>query len=242
VQAVAVRLSRRAVCYSRLHAGRLRSLSFRGRLFVSPGLLPSDEVDRTPRFEPPEHPTLLFVGRHITDKRVELLPEAVAELRRAGHDVRAVVTGEGATRPAVQARAVELGVEDACTFPGFVPQEELDELLASASCLVNPSVREGYGLVVVEAAAAGTPSVVVDAPDNASAELVTDGVNGFVATAPSGPALARAVESVLAAGAPLRRSTRQWFDAEARHGTVRATAQQLLPALLEGTVTVTAAG
>ena len=48
-------------------------------------------------------------------------------------------------------------------------------------CLVLPSRREGYGLVVVEAAALGTPSVVVRGPDNAATELVEDGKNGFVA-------------------------------------------------------------
>ena len=47
--------------------------------------------------------------------------------------------------------------------------------------LVNPSAREGFGLVVAEAAADGTPSVVVAGEDNAAAELVIDGVNGFVA-------------------------------------------------------------
>ena len=44
-----------------------------------------------------------------------------------------------------------------------------------------PSRREGYGLVVVEACAAGTPSVVVADPDNAATELIEEGVNGFVA-------------------------------------------------------------
>ena len=48
-------------------------------------------------------------------------------------------------------------------------------------CLVLPSRREGYGLVVIEAAAHGTPSVVVADPDNAAVELVTEGVNGFIA-------------------------------------------------------------
>jgi glycosyltransferase involved in cell wall biosynthesis len=157
----------------------------------------------------------------------------VAELRRAGRDVTAVVTGDGPTRADVIDRARALGVEDACSFPGFVGQEQLDELMMSSSCLVHPSIREGYGLVVVEAAAAGTPVVVVAAPDNAAAELVTDGVNGFVAEGPEVDALSRAVASALDGGADLRRATRRWFDHTARLGTVRASARGILGALLE---------
>jgi glycosyltransferase involved in cell wall biosynthesis len=120
-----------------------------------------------------------------------------------------------------------------CSFPGFVGQEQLDELLRSSSCLVHPSIREGYGLVVVEAAAAGTPVVVAAAPDNAAAELVTDGVNGFVAESPDVDALSRAVAAALDGGAELRRTTRTWFESTARLGTVRASARGILGALLE---------
>ena len=231
-QALGVHLSRRSVVHSQLMAGRMRSLRYRGRLFVSPGLLPHDELERTPRFDPPETPRLVFAGRHIPDKRIELIPEVVARLRADGVPVTAVVAGDGPARAGAVERARELGVAEVCTFPGFVDQAELDELMATSSCLLNPSVREGYGLVVVEAAAAATPSVVVTAPDNAAAELVTDGVNGYVAEGPEVGALACAVTAVLQGGAELRRSTRRWFDESARHGTVRNTARQLLPALV----------
>ena len=53
-----------------------------------------------------------------------------------------------------------------------------------ATCHVLPSSREGYGLVVIEAAAYGTPTVVVAGDDNAAVELIEPGVNGFVAQRP----------------------------------------------------------
>ena len=52
-----------------------------------------------------------------------------------------------------------------------------------ALCMLLPSRREGYGMVVVEAAAHGTPSVVVAGEDNAATELIEEGVNGIVAAA-----------------------------------------------------------
>ena len=62
--------------------------------------------------------------------------------------------------------------------------------------MVLPSRREGYGLVVVEACAAGTPCVVVADPDNAAIELIEEGVNGFVAPSASPEDLAAAITRV----------------------------------------------
>ena len=228
LQWLAIQLSPRAVCYSRRHAERLRGQGFRGRLFVSPGLLPEARPDRAPALEAPADPYVIFAGRHIEDKRIDLLVQAIAQLRRRGRNLRAVVLGDGPLAESHRALAVELGVDDLCSFPGFVGDEELAELVRGAAVLVNPSVREGYGLVVVEAAAVGTPSVVVEAPDNAAAELVHDGVNGYAAAGPTGEAVAEAIERTVDGGAALRRSTHDWYRTEAREGTVEATARQLL--------------
>ena len=88
--------------------------------------------------------------------------------------------------------------------PGFVEQEVLEHALASALCLVLPSRREGYGLVVVESAARGVPSVVVAGPDNAATELVEEGVNGFVAPSAEADDLAAAIVRVYDGGPELR--------------------------------------
>ncbi len=61
-----------------------------------------------------------------------------------------------------------------------------------------PSRREGYGLIVVEAASLGVPTVVVAGPDNAAVELVSDGVNGFVARRRRPEDLADAIGKVAA--------------------------------------------
>ena len=87
----------------------------------------------------------------------------------------------------------------------------MEDAVKRALCFVFPSCREGYGLVVVEAAAVGTPTVVVDAPDNAAVELVEDGVNGFVAKSAEPEELAEAILRVHKAGPALRESTADWF-------------------------------
>jgi glycosyltransferase involved in cell wall biosynthesis len=110
----------------------------------------------------------------------------------------------------------ELGLGEMVELPGFVATERVHELMAGAMCVVLPSRREGYGLVVIEAAAFGTPSVVVSAPDNAATELVVDGENGFIAASASPEDLAAAIVRVSRAGSELRRSTADWFAANAR--------------------------
>jgi glycosyltransferase involved in cell wall biosynthesis len=99
--------------------------------------------------------------------------------------------------------------------PGFVATEVVDQAIARALCLLLPSRREGYGLVVVEAAARGTPSVVVAGEDNAAVELVTEGENGFISPSPSPEDLAEAIWAVHVAGSELRQSTSRWFEANA---------------------------
>jgi glycosyltransferase involved in cell wall biosynthesis len=123
-----------------------------------------------------------------------------------------VIVGDGPERPRVLARIAELGLEDAVRAPGFVERTELETLLARAACVVAPSVREGFGMAVVESAATGTPVVVCEAPDNAAAELVEPGVNGELAEDASPEAMADALLRVLKAGSRLQQSAATWFE------------------------------
>ena len=95
--------------------------------------------------------------------------------------------------------------------PGYGKTTVLEQALSSALCVVLPSRREGYGLIVVESAARGVPSVVVAGPDNAATELVDEGANGFVSPSVEADDLAAALVRVYDAGPELRRSTLEWF-------------------------------
>jgi glycosyltransferase involved in cell wall biosynthesis len=103
------------------------------------------------------------------------------------------------------------GLGEVVEAPGFVAGARVDEALARALCLVLPSRREGYGLVVVEAAAHGTPSIVVAGDDNAAVELIEPGANGVVSPSASSTDLAEAILRVSEGGAALRESTAAWF-------------------------------
>ena len=95
-------------------------------------------------------------------------------------------------------------------------------------CMLLTSRREGYGLVVVEAAARGTPSVVVAGEDNAATELIVEGVNGTIAPASDAQAIADAIVRVHDAGLALREST----AAGSRENAVRLSLESSLEAVL----------
>jgi glycosyltransferase involved in cell wall biosynthesis len=153
----------------------------------------------------------VFAGRHIPEKGVLAIPPAIAEARARLGDLRAAILSDGPERAKVTALVAELGLLDAIDVPGFVSTEVVDDTIARALCLLLPSRREGYGLVVVEAAAHGTPSIVVAGEDNAAVELIEEGVNGFVAASSAPEDLADAIEAVAAGGPELRERTLAWF-------------------------------
>jgi glycosyltransferase involved in cell wall biosynthesis len=109
----------------------------------------------------------------------------------------------------------DLGLAEAVRVAGHRPEQEVAAALSRAACLATASEREGYGLVVVEAAARGTPSVVVAGPENGAVELVTEGDNGAVAASAEPDELASAILRVVAAGSTLRESTTRWFEERA---------------------------
>ncbi|MBB5806948.1 glycosyltransferase involved in cell wall biosynthesis [Saccharothrix ecbatanensis] len=230
LQWVAAKLSPIASCHSQLHARRLEAGGLRGRAIVSHGLIdPREDVEPNPTVTSP--PRVVYVGRHIADKRVETLPAAIAEARKSIPDLEATIFGEGTSRAAVLAEIDRLGLRDVVRTPGFVSQQELDEGIRTAAVLVNPSQREGYGLVVVESCAVGTPVVLVEGDDNAAVELVEPGVNGQVAKSTAG--IGAAIVDVVKQGEALRKSTHDWYARVSKTNTVRASARQILERLVQ---------
>ena len=207
-QGLTARSRHNALCFSRLHARRLEEQGHRGRITIVEGLsvLPSEDPD--PALA---EPLVVFAGRHIPEKHAPAVVAAVAQARERLPELRAEIFGDGPDRQEVLRLIGEAGLDGAVSAPGFAPADEVREKLRRALCHLFPSTREGYGLVVVEAASLGTPTIVVDSPDNAARELVVDGENGVVVASTEPEALAEAIERIQAAGQTLRESSAEWF-------------------------------
>ena len=209
VQKLCLHVPQRAFTLAQSTAQRLRAAGVHGDVEVLTGLQEIAPATAAPHAA---QPVVVFAGRHIPEKRVPALVDGFAALRERAPELRLVIFGDGPDRPEVLRRIARHGLRDVARAPGFVERDELEATLASALCMVLPSRREGYGIVVVEASARGVPSVVVADPDNAATELVDDGANGFVAASAAPDDIAAAILRVRAAGPPLRASTAAWFE------------------------------
>jgi len=215
VERLCLRLPDRSFTFSRLAEARLLQYGHRAPIVRLTGEYAGDAwADRRSRedsTEQPDPPLVVSAGRHIPEKRVPVIPPAIAAARARVPDLRCVILGEGPDTDATRRRVGELGLESAVELPWKVSHDELMRRLASASCLLHPSEREGYGVVVVEAVSVGTPAIVVRGSENAATELVEDGRNGFIVDSASPEALAEAIVHAVTNGPDLRASAFDWY-------------------------------
>lgn len=225
VQRLCVAVPQVAHCFSARQATRLMEQGLRGNPIHVGGLYAGQASGTAAGGD---GKFVLFAGRMISEKRAHLVVETVSELRRRGTELPALVIGDGPELEGVRRLARELDLEELVEIPGFVSDEAVERAMGQAACLLHPSEREGYGLVVLEAASHGTPSIVVDHPDNASVELIEEGVNGFVSRSADPTALADKVLEATGGGAELRESTARWLSANSRRLSISASLETVV--------------
>lgn len=183
------------IAVSSVTADRLASISpARDSIDVVPNGV---DVDRICSLDPAGTTfDILFVGRLVEAKRVDMLLRAVATL----DDATLGIIGDGPERDRLESLASSLGLADCVSFLGFLDESEdvlahlhAVEVFATASC------REGFGITLVEAMAADCAVVAVDHPNSAAAEVVSDA--GFLAD-PTTESLAGQLERALSGVQP----------------------------------------
>lgn len=162
-------------------AETLRSYGYKGPLSVMingmdiPEAQPGAVEEVTERYDLGALPVLLFVGQMNWKKNLDCVLEAAAGLER---DFRLVFAGQGPHEKEIRRRARQLGLSDRMVFTGHLTDRRLlNALYARADLFLFPSLYDNAPMVLREAAAVGTPAVVVRG--SSTAEVVHDGVNGF---------------------------------------------------------------
>ena len=122
--------------------------------------------------------TLGVVSRLEHIKGMDLVVPAFAEVRKRFPDVQLLVVGDGSLRAAMEQQAMALGCDDAVTWAGRQPQEELSQYYSRMDVVLMPSRSEGFGLTAIEAMAHGC--VVVASDIGGLPEVVRDGVCGLL--------------------------------------------------------------
>jgi glycogen(starch) synthase len=146
-------------------------------------------------------PLLAFAGRLVYEKGAQDIVRALPQLRQRHPGLRLVLAGDGPYRPELEQLIGEYRLGDAVSVAGFLGPD-LPATLAAADAVIEPSIYEPFGLVALEAAAAGTPVAV--ARTGGLAEIIEDGRTGAVFTAGDPDSLAAAVGGLLADPAAAR--------------------------------------
>jgi len=209
VEHVTARVPQHPIAVSELTAGRLGGIGpEREQIRTVPNGIDYEQIRDTP---PAENGfDVLFAGRLIEDKRVDILLRAFDQVHP--EETTLGIIGDGPKRSELETLASSLSVAERITFTGFL--EEYDNVLAqmqTANIFATPSTREGFGITAVEAMAAGCTVIGADHPDSAVGKVI--GEAGFLAD-PTVEGVANVLERVLAGAKPTTepRQRAQRFD------------------------------
>ena len=154
---------------------------------------PSDQAALRGRFTREGEPLVLFVGRLVHEKGVHLLVEAIPRVLQA-MGAKFVIVGEGPLKEQLSRRVQELGVAGATQITGFLDAETVRLLFQGADVCVIPSLYEPFGIVALEAMAAGAPVVTTGA--GGLGEIVGNDGSGVIVP-PSPDSLAAGIRAIL---------------------------------------------
>ncbi|WP_353508710.1 glycosyltransferase family 4 protein [Intrasporangium sp.] len=153
------------------------------RITIVPNGLDQEVIRSGPGARSPT-PRLVVLSRLVPHKQIEHALGVVARLRGEIPGLSLDIVGDGWWRDELVAESSRLGVNDLVTFHGHVPESQKQLLLARAWLMVLPSVKEGWGIAVTEAALQGTPTVGY-ASSGGLAESIEHGRTGLLVAEPS---------------------------------------------------------
>lgn len=189
------RLPHHAIAPSEMTARKLRELSPNQAVEVIPNGIDVEEISSTDPAD--EGYDVLFAGRLIEDKNVDLLIDAFCQCDK---DARLGIIGDGPAADSLRNRVSHSEAAERIDFLGFL--DEYDDVIAhmrAADVFVSPSTREGFGITLLEAMAAGCTVVTVEHEYSAGSEVI--GSAGFVVE-PTADDIAGAIERALAGERP----------------------------------------
>ena len=171
-------LTPHVVAVSGTTAQNLAGSENRRTVRIIPNGIDLPRINATPPSNEPSD--IIFVGRLIKEKHVDVLIQAFGIIAAEQPKYTLLVIGDGPERDTIRDCIHTLALENQVRMIGF--REEHDEIIArmkSSKICVLPSTREGFGITALEALACGLPVVTVDHPANAIRELITKDI-GFL--------------------------------------------------------------
>lgn len=174
---------------------RLRAVGFKKEIATIPLGVDLDGIYSAKIGE--DKSDVIFVGRLLSHKNADLLVKAIAIVKESIPEIRCKIIGDGPERENIEEIIKELGVSDNIEILDSIKDDnEKYALLKASKMLVLPSIREGFGLVVIEANATGLPVITTNHKDNASKDLINEGINGLLSE-PNDKSIAEKIIQIL---------------------------------------------
>ncbi len=117
---------------------------------------------------------IIFVGRLIKEKNIDILLKAVDYVRHELCDIKCYIIGDGPEKDNLIKFVADRRLNNNVTFFGFMEYDEVISRIKSSKLFVLPSSREGFGIVIIEAFACGIPVITVKHERNAACQLVNN--------------------------------------------------------------------
>jgi len=123
-------------------------------------------------------PILITVSRLSKRKCIDEMIEAVKIVSKKFKNVKLLIVGKGEEKENLQNKIEELGLQDNVIFTGFISDDDLRDLYATADIFLLTSKYEGFGIANCEALSSGTPVITYDT--TAASDYIKDGITGFI--------------------------------------------------------------
>ncbi|MDI3535255.1 MAG: hypothetical protein PWQ82_1620 [Thermosediminibacterales bacterium] len=138
---------------------------------------------------------IFFIGRLVEEKGVQIALKAMPIVLAENPNVKFVISGDGPRSPALKKLASELGIAHKVIFTGYIDDKVRNSLFNASSAAIFPSLYEPFGIVALEAMAAGVPVIVSDT--GGFKEIVDERENGLKVPPGNPEMLAKAINTIL---------------------------------------------
>lgn len=156
----------------------LELIGVRNEIKVIPNGIDFERIERIKSSK--KESDIIFAGRLIKEKNIDVLIKAVKLVSEGMPDVKCIIIGEGPEKRNLEKLASDLGMENNIEFTGFLESyNHVISYMKSSKVFVLPSTREGFGIVALEANASGLPVVTVNHKRNAACDFIKNG-NGLI--------------------------------------------------------------
>ena len=179
VERLTARLTHRNVAVSERTRKDLERIGVRKEIKIIPNGIDFKKIEKIKPSE--EERDIIFAGRLIKEKNVDVLIKAINLIKKEVPNVKCMIIGDGPEKRRLERLAKDLGMDNNTKFTGFLNDyNEVISYMKSSKVFVLPSTREGFGIVALEANACGLPVVTVNHKKNAACDFIRDGDNGFI--------------------------------------------------------------